>query len=106
MGADHTDDVPYVFGKPFTAPLLYSAESHRDLSGYMIAYWTNFARTGDPNEGELSVPVTWPTFNSTGQKFLELNSKMNESYVVENMRMPFVDLWNNVMPSLPIIISE
>ncbi|XP_033981613.1 bile salt-activated lipase-like [Trematomus bernacchii] len=106
MGADHTDDVPYVFGKPFTAPLLYLAESHRDLSGYMIAYWTNFARTGDPNEGELSVPVTWPTFNSTGQKLVELNSKMNESYVVENMRMPFVDLWNNVMPSLPIIISK
>ncbi|XP_010769079.1 bile salt-activated lipase-like, partial [Notothenia coriiceps] len=45
MGANHMDDVPYVFGKPFTAPSLYSA-SQRDLSGYMIAYWTNFARTG------------------------------------------------------------
>ncbi|XP_034057901.1 LOW QUALITY PROTEIN: bile salt-activated lipase-like [Gymnodraco acuticeps] len=100
MGADHTDDVPYVFGKPYTAPLLYLAESHRDLSGYMIAYWTNFARTGDPNEGELSVPATWPTFNSTGQKFVELNSKMNESYVGENMRMPFVDLWTNVIPNI------
>ncbi|KAJ4918259.1 hypothetical protein JOQ06_005126 [Pogonophryne albipinna] len=106
MGADHTDDVPYVFGKPFTAAVLYLAESHRDLSGYMIAYWTNFARTGDPNEGQLRVPATWPTFNSTGQKFVELNSKMNESYVGENMRMPFVDLWNKVMPSLPNIIPE
>ncbi|KAF3848681.1 hypothetical protein F7725_015178 [Dissostichus mawsoni] len=56
MGADNTDDVPYVFGKPFPRP------SHQDLSGYMIAYWTNFARTG------------------TGQKFVELNSKMDESY--------------------------
>ncbi|XP_033981816.1 bile salt-activated lipase-like [Trematomus bernacchii] len=93
--ADNTDDVPYVFGKPFRTPLIFSASNHRDLSGYMIAYWTNFARTGDPNEGELSVPATWPTFNSTGQKFVELNSKMNESYVGENMRMPFVDLWNN-----------
>ncbi|KAI4797658.1 hypothetical protein KUCAC02_024950 [Chaenocephalus aceratus] len=46
MGADHTDDVPYVFGKPFTAPLLYPLKKHRDLSGYMIAYWANFARTG------------------------------------------------------------
>ncbi|XP_034059793.1 bile salt-activated lipase-like [Gymnodraco acuticeps] len=105
MGADHTDDVPYVFGKPFTTALMYLA-SHRDLSGYMIAYWTNFARTGDPNEGELSVPATWPTFNSTGQKFVELNSKMDESYVGENMRMPFVDLWTNVIHSLPNIIPE
>ncbi|KAI9527545.1 hypothetical protein NQZ68_029646 [Dissostichus eleginoides] len=46
MGADHTDDVPYVFGKPFTAPLMFPASNHRDLSDYMIAYWTNFARTG------------------------------------------------------------
>ncbi|KAF3848709.1 hypothetical protein F7725_015206 [Dissostichus mawsoni] len=88
MGADHTDDVPYVFGKPFTAPLMFPAKSHRDLSGYMIAYWTNFARTG------------------TGQKFVELNSKMDESYVGENMRMPFVDLWNNVIPNLPNIIPN
>ncbi|KAK5900422.1 hypothetical protein CgunFtcFv8_025382 [Champsocephalus gunnari] len=106
MGADHTDDVPYVFGKPFTAPLLYPLKKHRDLSGYMIAYWANFARTGDPNEGGLSVPATWPTFNSTGLKFVELNSKMDESYVRENMREDYVDLWNNVIPSFPDIIAE
>ncbi|KAK1884243.1 Lamin-L(I) [Dissostichus eleginoides] len=106
MGADHTDDVPYVFGKPFTAPLMFPAKSHRDLSDYMIAYWTNFARTGDPNEGELSGPATWPTFNSTGQKFVELNSEMDEEFVGENMRMPYVDLWTNVIPNLPNIIPE
>ncbi|KAF3848626.1 hypothetical protein F7725_015123 [Dissostichus mawsoni] len=82
MGADNTDDVPYVFGKPFPRP------SHQDLSGYMIAYWTNFARTG------------------TGQKFVELNSKMDESYAGENMRMRYVDLWNNVIPSLRTIIPD
>uniref|UniRef100_A0A3B5AAF4 Carboxylic ester hydrolase n=1 Tax=Stegastes partitus TaxID=144197 RepID=A0A3B5AAF4_9TELE len=45
MGADHADDLQYVFGKPFATPLGYWP-SHRDLSGYMIAYWTNFAKTG------------------------------------------------------------
>lgn len=45
VGADHADDLQYVFGKPFTTPLGYWP-SHRDLSDYMIAYWTNFARTG------------------------------------------------------------
>lgn len=45
MGADHADDLQYVFGKPFTTPLGYWPR-HRDLSGYMIAYWTNFAKTG------------------------------------------------------------
>lgn len=45
MGADHADDLQYVFGKPFTTPLGYWP-SHRAVSGYMMAYWTNFARTG------------------------------------------------------------
>uniref|UniRef100_A0A8C7MYK3 Carboxylic ester hydrolase n=1 Tax=Oncorhynchus kisutch TaxID=8019 RepID=A0A8C7MYK3_ONCKI len=45
MEADHADDLQYVFGKPFTTPLAYWP-SHRDVSRYLIAYWTNFARTG------------------------------------------------------------
>lgn len=45
MGADHADDLQYVFGKPFATPLGYWPR-HRDLSGYMINYWTNFAKTG------------------------------------------------------------
>lgn len=45
MGADHADDLQYVFGKPFTTPLGYFPR-HRKVSKYMIAYWTNFAKTG------------------------------------------------------------
>ena len=45
MEADHAEDVQYVFGKPFDTPLGYLPR-HRTLSGYMIAYWTNFAKTG------------------------------------------------------------
>uniref|UniRef100_A0A8C6UNU4 Carboxylic ester hydrolase n=1 Tax=Neogobius melanostomus TaxID=47308 RepID=A0A8C6UNU4_9GOBI len=42
---DHADDLQYVFGKPFSSPLAYWPR-HRDVSRYMIAYWTNFAKTG------------------------------------------------------------
>ncbi|XP_029921653.1 bile salt-activated lipase-like [Myripristis murdjan] len=100
VGADHADDLQYVFGKPFATPKAYG-DSHRDLSGYMIAYWTNFARTGDPNKGKLKVPVTWPEFNSTTQQFLELNAKMDESYVGQKMRLRFVRLWTSTLPGLP-----
>ncbi|XP_068608855.1 bile salt-activated lipase-like [Brachionichthys hirsutus] len=100
MGADHADDLQYVFGKPFTTPLAYWPR-HRDVSGYIIAYWTNFARTGDPNKGELSVPVTWPPFTSAGHKYLEINSKMNVNYVKQNMRLRQVHFWTSVLPNLP-----
>nr|XP_046172591.1 bile salt-activated lipase-like [Oncorhynchus gorbuscha] len=102
MEADHADDLQYVFGKPFTTPLAYWP-SHRDVSRYLIAYWTNFARTGDPNNGESKVPVTWPAYTTSGQKYLEINAHMNENYVHEKMRVRFVNWWSNIFPSLPSV---
>uniref|UniRef100_A0A3Q1HA58 Carboxylic ester hydrolase n=1 Tax=Anabas testudineus TaxID=64144 RepID=A0A3Q1HA58_ANATE len=104
VGADHADDLQYVFGKPFATPLGYWPW-HRDVSRYMIAYWTNFARTGDPNVGENSVPVNWPEFTD-GEKFLEINSNMNNNYVREKMRLRYVNFWASVFPSLPTVVSE
>ncbi|KAG7263668.1 hypothetical protein CRUP_005207 [Coryphaenoides rupestris] len=98
MGADHADDLQYMFGKPFSSPLGYWPR-HRRLSGYMIAYWTNFARTGDPNKG-LDVPATWPKFTPTGHKYLDINAKMDRNSVRQKMRMRFVHFWTSVLPSL------
>eukprot|EP00066_Takifugu_rubripes_P010523 XP_003978424.1 PREDICTED: bile salt-activated lipase-like [Takifugu rubripes] len=105
MGADHADDLFYVFGKPFTTPIIYWPR-HRDVSRYMIAYWTNFAKTGDPNKGDLSVPVTWPQFTSTGHQYLEIHSKMDSGYVHQKMRMRYVHFWTSVLPNLNVTISE
>uniref|UniRef100_A0A668UX05 Carboxylic ester hydrolase n=1 Tax=Oreochromis aureus TaxID=47969 RepID=A0A668UX05_OREAU len=105
MGADHADDLQYVFGKPFTTPLGYWP-SHRRVSGYMISYWTNFAKTGDPNNGGSSVPVNWPTFTRSGPQFLEIHSDMNNNYVQQKMRMPYVNFWTRILPSLPTVVSE
>ncbi|KAM4634121.1 bile salt-activated lipase-like [Polymixia lowei] len=99
MGADHADDLQYVFGKPFTTPLAYWP-SHRDVSGYMIAYWTNFAKTGDPNKGGLKVPATWPKFTSTAHQFLEINADTNSNYIKQKMRLNFVHFWTNILPNL------
>ncbi|KAG8429552.1 hypothetical protein GDO86_019869, partial [Hymenochirus boettgeri] len=45
VGADHADDLQYMFGKPFSTPLAYRPRD-RDVAQFMIAYWTNFAATG------------------------------------------------------------
>uniref|UniRef100_A0A3Q3WKQ6 Carboxylic ester hydrolase n=1 Tax=Mola mola TaxID=94237 RepID=A0A3Q3WKQ6_MOLML len=100
VGADHADDLQYVFGKPFTTPRAYG-DRHKDLSGYMIAYWTNFARTGNPNNGNLKVPVTWPEFTTSGQQFLNISAKMNKSSIGQEMRLCFIQLWTRTLPSLP-----
>ncbi|KAM3874403.1 bile salt-activated lipase-like [Diretmus argenteus] len=100
MGADHAEELQFMFGKPFATPLGYWPK-HRDLSRYMIAYWTNFARTGDPNKGNTRLPANWPKFTSTGHKYLEIHSKMDPSYVRQKMRLRYVHFWTSVLPNLP-----
>ncbi|XP_076025622.1 bile salt-activated lipase-like [Genypterus blacodes] len=100
VGADHADDLQYVFGKPFTTPKAYG-DRHRKLSGYLIAYWTNFARTGDPNEGDHRVPAVWPKFTSGTNRFVNISGQMTESSVGQDMRLGFMRLWTRILPSLP-----
>lgn len=54
----------------------------------------------DPNNGESKVPVTWPAYTTSGQKYLEINAHMNKNYVHEKMRVRFVNWWSNTLPSI------
>ncbi|XP_030624542.1 bile salt-activated lipase-like [Chanos chanos] len=97
---DHAEDLQYVFGKPFSSPLTYFPQ-HRDVSGYLISYWTNFAKTGDPNKGGSTVPVTWPTYTTSGLKYLEINSRMSSSSVKQRLRTHYVQYWTTNYSRFP-----
>uniref|UniRef100_A0A8C6ILQ4 Carboxylic ester hydrolase n=1 Tax=Melopsittacus undulatus TaxID=13146 RepID=A0A8C6ILQ4_MELUD len=105
VGADHADDLQYVFGKPFATPLGYLPK-HRTVSKAMIAYWTNFARTGDPSKGNSKVPITWPPYASEGSYYLEINNKMNQNSVKQNLKSQYVDFWNTVYQNLPLAATS
>ena len=62
--AFHSDDIEYVFGSLDTRPGAEWRPEDRTLSEQMMRYWTNFARTGDPN-GE-GLPL-WPRYDKTQQ---------------------------------------
>ena len=55
--AFHSDDIEYVFGTLETRPGAEWRPEDRILSEQMMTYWTNFAKTGDPNGP--GVPL-WP----------------------------------------------
>jgi para-nitrobenzyl esterase len=58
--AFHSDDIEYVFGTLDTRPGWTVRPEDRTLSDQMMGYWTNFAKTGDPNGAGLPV---WPKYD-------------------------------------------
>ncbi len=69
--AFHSDDIEYVFGTLDTRPGFNVSAADRTLSDQVIDYWTNFAKNGDPNGGDLP---KWPKYNDAGYPLIHLNS--------------------------------
>ncbi len=58
--AFHSDELEYVFGTLDTRHGATWRPEDRRLSEQMIGYWTNFARSSDPNGGGL---LQWPRYD-------------------------------------------
>jgi len=72
LGAAHGSEVAFVFGTLETQsnPPHYTEADHQ-LSEAMQQYWTNFAKTGDPNGPNLP---NWPKFDAKTRGYLELTN--------------------------------
>lgn len=74
-GAGHGMEMPYVFGHLDLQSLAWSA-ADRQLSDTMIAYWTNFAKTGNPNGPGLP---EWPAFEPKTQQTMQLAERITQT---------------------------
>ncbi len=92
----HSGDLPYVFGalhlKEGNLVGDYRDEDRR-LSATIQGYWTNFAKTGNPN-GE-GLPA-WPGYDASGRAFLEFTAAAGVA-VGHNQRGPACDLFRELL---------
>ncbi len=89
QGAPHAAEIPFVFGtlSVWQERRKYN-ESDQQAAVQMQQYWTNFAKTGDPNGGDL---VKWPTFDPTRRAYLDFTDA--GPVAKEALRQPFCDLF-------------
>ncbi|NXK01870.1 SASB hydrolase, partial [Herpetotheres cachinnans] len=81
--ADHTDEIAFVFGKPFLAG--YATEEENKLSRTVMRYWTNFARNGNPNGEGL---VHWPQYD-LDEGYLEIDLVQKAAKKLKERKMEF-----------------
>jgi para-nitrobenzyl esterase len=69
LGAPHASEIPFIFGTlSVWQNMRKYDDSDRQYAPKMQEYWTNFAKTGDPNGGQL---VKWPKFDATARAYMD-----------------------------------
>ncbi len=84
--AFHSDDIEYVFGTLDTRPGAVWRPEDRKLSEEIMDYWTNFAKTGDPNGAGLP---EWPRYDKTAE-VLHLDNETHASPDTTRQRYEFL----------------
>lgn len=93
LGAFHTAEIPYVFGSFDARPYAWT-EADRALGETMMAYWVNFATTGDPNGRGLPL---WPSLDPAHPTVMHFDGNAGVGDLPDS---ELLDLWDDCMAKL------
>ena len=84
-GAYHSGDLAFVFNNVGKIGLDWQKRDY-DLASAISRYWTNFAKSGDPNGSQLT---NWPTYDTTNHNTLVFDTPI---VTVQGVRKEKLDL--------------
>jgi para-nitrobenzyl esterase len=92
-GTTHAQERQYVFDTLHTSP--YATDANDKVQAqYAVAYWTNFAKAGDPNGAGLP---NWPRYSAVKDELLEFT---NNGPVAKPS--PHKDRWAGIAARYPV----
>ncbi|XP_017774770.1 PREDICTED: neuroligin-1-like [Nicrophorus vespilloides] len=114
QGCIHGEELPYVFGAPLVGGLTHFGRNYTKsemlLAETTMIYWSNFARTGNPNEPQEAdiahgarqernrfKNIEWTAYEAVHKKYLNLDTKPKLKNHYRAHRLSF---WLNLVPDL------
>lgn len=73
LGSFHGLELGFVFHTVSNVKLVPISKKENKLADKMVGYWTNFAKTGDPNDKKLP---KWPAYTNSTDMNIVLNTKI------------------------------
>ncbi|KAK3583367.1 hypothetical protein CHS0354_038986 [Potamilus streckersoni] len=119
----HGDDLPYTFGAPLVGgispfPTVYT-DAEKILSENIMQFWTNFAKTGDPNLPEDNLPanaftgrsrnqgIRWWKYDTGSQMYLAFGEAPGKEPIIRShYRGKEMALWMNLLPKINVSDRE
>nr|XP_054759223.1 acetylcholinesterase-like [Lytechinus pictus] len=116
-GATHVEDIPYVFGSPLLRGReegpkgmsgFFNGAEEAGLSRQIMRYWSNFAKSGDPNLSSKDPKVVnnplgledWQPFTNEHPYYKELNHGFHTTEDV--MKVKECHFWTQILPKMII----
>ncbi|XP_014663076.1 PREDICTED: acetylcholinesterase-like [Priapulus caudatus] len=97
-GVPHGAEEHFVFGGPLRSKT--SSPAEKQLSFELMTYWSNFAKSGNPNYGDLETDSTrqyWPSYTTGGRYYLTLDTGAAEEYR-QGPRTTQCEYWETFAP--------